>query len=80
MYVFLDLHGLCVNLAEIFQECPRVGPKRAKASLESCGILNFRLADMARVTKMSFRLSVKAIVIFMNEEEDANGGEGTRSL
>lgn len=27
-----------------------------------------------------FRLSVKAIVIFMNEEEDANGGEGTRSL
>lgn len=26
-----------------------------------------------------FRLNVKAIVIFMNEE-DANGGEGTRAL
>lgn len=76
---FLDFHGSCVHLAETFQECPNVGPTYESESLRE----ELRHARMwsqlppCRYGHGVFRLRGKAIVILANEEEYANGGEGT---
>lgn len=89
MYIFLEFHGLCLNLAEICQECSKVGPTEiGKASVNSSSMLRWDLnyplwiphiaiaADLIKIPCV-FRAKVKTIVIFMNEE-DANGREGTK--
>lgn len=72
MYIFLEFHGLCVNLAEICQECSKVGPTEiGKASVNSPSMLRCDLNYLLWIPHVAIAADlIKISCVFRPKSKD----------